>query len=192
MGRCCANFLWFAAAAAAIVAAASQCPIGTATASGLSAALTADTAFADPGGLPTAARVLRERRRSRGGGSAFSAFLVEPPDGARTEPHGFGVAAVARGVDAPRNGGCAGARALRSCTTPTLALPTTSCSKPACGINAMHGKDVHCQITRVEPGEGPRSARVCPMSRGFQVRRRGCGCDRPDQARPTPPQNSPV
>jgi len=35
---------------------------------GLSAVLTADNAFADPGGLPTAARVLRERRRSRGSG----------------------------------------------------------------------------------------------------------------------------
>ena len=76
-------------------------PIDTETESRLPALLTARTAFVDPGGLPTAARVLRERRRSRGGGHAFSAFLVEPPEGARTEPHGFGVAAVVLGMDAP-------------------------------------------------------------------------------------------
>ena len=37
-----------------------------------SARLTAGTAVVEPGGLPTAARVLRERRRSRGSGSALS------------------------------------------------------------------------------------------------------------------------
>ena len=54
-----------------------------------------------PGGLPTAARVLRARRRSRGGGYAFSASLVEPPDSARTEPYGCAVAAVVLGMDVP-------------------------------------------------------------------------------------------
>jgi hypothetical protein len=44
------------------------CPIGRPFASGLQARLTARAAVAEPDGLPTAAPVLRERRRSRGRG----------------------------------------------------------------------------------------------------------------------------
>ena len=49
--RCCANFWWFATSAA-IVAAASHYRIGTATASRLSAVLTAFTAFAGQAAYP--------------------------------------------------------------------------------------------------------------------------------------------
>ena len=43
---------------------------------GLSALLTAFPADIEPGGLPTAALLLRERRRSRGRGQAFSTAVA--------------------------------------------------------------------------------------------------------------------
>ena len=109
--------------AAAIVAAASQCPIGTATASGLSAVLTAHTAFADPGGLPTAARVLREGRRSRGRWISVFGLLGRAARRRADRAARLRGRRCGTGRRCPPNGGCAEARALRSCTTPDSPCP---------------------------------------------------------------------
>ena len=104
----------------------------------MSALLTASSAVVEPGGLPTAARVLREWRRSRGRGKRRPGSMDRSCRGrhravaATAWPAAAlpgkvlrrcGAIAVAPGVGDPPKGGCVGPRALRSCTTPDSPCP---------------------------------------------------------------------